>query len=140
MGSSQARGSAEPIPDAPWEALSTAAWRVRDRARVYGPTRVGAAVLSNSGQVHIGCNVEHRFRSHDVHAEVAALSAMVAAGDNAARALLVAAERERFTPCGSCLDWIFELGGPSCLVAFQPTPRDQIAALPARELMPHYPR
>ena len=140
MGSSLASGSPESTQDIPWKALSVAAWRTRDRARVYGPTRVGAAVLSDSMQIHVGCNVEHRFRSHDVHAEVAALSSMVAAGDNDARALLVVAERERFTPCGSCLDWIFELGGSSCLVAFQPVPGDDIAPLPARELMPHYPR
>ena len=127
------------LTDEQWRALGQAAWSVRERARVPGPTRVGAAVLSSTGQVHVGCNVEHRFRSHDVHAEVNALTSMVATSDSRAVAVLIAAERDRFTPCGSCLDWIFELGGHACLVAFQPRPGATIDALRADELMPHYP-
>ena len=41
---------------------------------------------------------------------------MVAAGDGHAVTVFIAAERERFTPCGACLDWIFELGGAECVV------------------------
>jgi len=127
------------ISDERWRALGQAAWQVREHARAHGPTRVGAAVLTTEGMIFIGCNVEHRFRSHDVHAEVNALTSMVAAGGTTAVAVLVAAERDRFTPCGSCLDWIFELGGAGCLVAFQPRPEASIVALRADELMPHYP-
>ena len=88
-------------------ALAEAAWRVRDRARVHGPTRVGVALFTSQGDMYVGCNVEHRFRSHDVHAEVNALTNMVAGGGEQAAVLVVAAERDNFTPCGSCLDWIF---------------------------------
>jgi cytidine deaminase len=122
-----------------WRDLGQAAWTAREHARVHGPTRVGAAVLDSEGGIFIGCNVEHRFRSHDVHAEVNALTTLVAAGGGVAVAVLIAAERDRFTPCGSCLDWIFELGGPECLVAFQPRPGGEVKALRADELMPHYP-
>jgi cytidine deaminase len=122
-----------------WSALSEAAWKARDRARVHGPTRVGAAALAANGEIYIGCNVEHKFRSHDVHAEVNALTNMVADGGSRATVVLVVAERDRFTPCGGCLDWIFELGGPHCVVAFQPHPGAPIEALRAEELMPHYP-
>jgi cytidine deaminase len=121
-------------------ALAEAAWRVRDRARVHGPTRVGVALFTSQGDMYVGCNVEHRFRSHDVHAEVNALTNMVAGGGEQAAVLVVAAERDNFTPCGSCLDWIFELGGGSCVVAFQPRPGAPIMAMTAAELMPHYPR
>jgi cytidine deaminase len=122
-----------------WRRLSTAAWGVRENARVHGKTRVGAAVLSSQDRVYAGCNIEHIFRSHDVHAEVNGLTSMAAAGDGPAIAVLVVAERDRFTPCGSCLDWIFELGGPSCVVAFQATPDGTFDVLRADELMPHYP-
>jgi cytidine deaminase len=122
-----------------WRRLAHAAWQVRDHARVYGKTMVGAAVLSAQGHVFSGCNVEHRFRSHDVHAEVNALTTMTSAGDGPAVAIVVASERERFTPCGGCLDWIFELGGPDCVVAFQGKPGGQLLTLRADELMPHYP-
>jgi cytidine deaminase len=54
-----------------------------------------------------------------VHAEVNALTMMVASGGGHAVAVLVAAERDRFTPRGGCLDWIFELRDPGTLVASQ---------------------
>jgi cytidine deaminase len=123
-----------------WEEMAKCAWAVRENARVHGMTRVGASVLSAQGSVYAGCNVEHIFRSHDVHAEVNALTSMTAAGDGPAVAVLVAAQRDRFTPCGSCLDWIFELGGPATLVAFQGDPDGgDISVLLAEQLMPHYP-
>jgi cytidine deaminase len=128
------------VTDAEWDALGAAAWEVRESAHAHGPTRVGAAVRSAAGSIYVGCNVEHRYRSHDVHAEVNALTTMVAGGGSPAVAVLVAAERDRFTPCGSCLDWIFELGGPDCLVAFQGKPGGRVEILAARELMPHYPQ
>lgn len=124
----------------PWQALADRAWSVRENAHIHGKTRVGAAVLSAQGTVFEGCNVEHSFRSHDVHAEVNALTNMACAGEGPALAIIVVAERERFTPCGGCLDWIFELGGPTTLVAFQGTPGDEIRAIRADELMPYFPR
>jgi cytidine deaminase len=133
-----ARETAE-TRDIPWERLSAVAWEVRSQARVHGPTRVGVAVLASDGNVYAGCNVEHRFRSHDVHAEVNALTNMVTAGESNAIALLIAAERDHFTPCGACLDWIFELGGAACLVAFQPLPDTPLTFHRADELMPNYP-
>ena len=127
------------VTEIPWSDLGPAAWQARANARVHGPTRVGAAVLSSDGQIFSGCNVEHQFRSHDVHAEVNALSSMVAAGSQGAVALLIAAERERFTPCGSCVDWIFELGGKDCLVGFQASEGGEVSMHLAHELMPYYP-
>jgi cytidine deaminase len=122
-----------------WRRLADAAWEVREHARVHGKTMVGAAVLSAQGRIYAGCNVEHRFRSHDVHAEVNALTTMASAGDGPAVAIVVASRRGRFTPCGGCVDWIFELGGPDCLVAFQGEPGGRLETLRADELMPHYP-
>lgn len=134
-----------PLPDVrgecPWcaDLLAPAAWRARTNAHLHGRTAVGAAVLSAQGNIHAGCNVEHRFRAHDVHAEVNALTSMIAAGDGPAVAIVIAADREQFTPCGGCLDWIFELGGPGCLVAFQRTPGAPVDMYRADELMPKYP-
>ncbi len=128
------------ISEETWRRLSDAAWAARNHAHVIGNTRVGAAVFAASGNVYAGCNVEHRFRSHDVHAEINALATMVAAGEGPAVAILVASERERFTPCGACLDWIFELGGQAMLVAFEPAPGGERQTWRAEELMPFYPR
>ncbi len=120
-------------------ALSEAAWSVRNNAHLHGRTHVGCAVLSDDGQIFVGCNIEHRFRSHDIHAEVNAISTLVAAGKRKLRAVLIAAERDRFTPCGSCLDWIFELGGEDCLVLSEQLPGKPADYHRARDLMPYYP-
>jgi cytidine deaminase len=128
-------GSKDGLSQQDWEELARLAWRVREAARA--KTRVGCAVLSKRGGSFVGCNVEHRFRSHDIHAEVNAISSMGAGGDPELRAVIVVADREQFTPCGACMDWIFELGGPACFVAFD-NGQGRII-LRAADLMPYYP-
>lgn len=127
------------ITDAEWKALSEKAWAIRACASIYGSTKVGAALLSQNNQIYCGCNLEHRFRSHDIHAEVNAISNMVASGEKILKAILIAAERDRFTPCGSCMDWIMQHGGRECLVAYQSSPDGQIYKFRAENLMPYYP-
>lgn len=127
------------IEQALWEKLSEAAWKSQSNARVLGTTKVGAAVVSEERRVFSGCNIEHKFRSHDIHAEVSAISSLVSSGCKSLSAILVVAEREQFTPCGSCMDWIFELGGPECVVGYQNQKGSHIKKFLARDLMPHYP-
>lgn len=130
---------AEEVAEREWEQLAQAAWAARSHAYVIGPTRVGAAVLTGNGAIFTGCNVEHNFRSHDVHAEVNAITTMVTNGHHDIRAILVVAERDRFTPCGACMDWIFQFGGTSCIVAYQVAPTAEQIILTAAQLMPYYP-
>ncbi|MEU0077285.1 cytidine deaminase family protein [Micromonospora aurantiaca] len=119
--------------------LTSFAWRARENARVLGKTMVGAAVLADNGIVYPGCNVEHKFRSHDVHAEVNALTSMITGGGIRAVAIAIASTREHFTPCGSCMDWIFELGGPQCRVYIANSEGRIAFEHLARTLMPFYP-
>lgn len=119
--------------------LAGEAWKCRKHAFVIGNTKVGAAAMAGDGTVFAGCNVEHRFRAHDVHAEVNAITSMVAAGRTELVAIVITAERKGFTPCGGCLDWIFQFGGPSCIVACQSTRGSALKIFRASELMPYYP-
>ena len=121
-----------------WEQLSCVAWEHRENARVLGKTKVGAAVLSDN-EIFGGCNIEHKFRSHDIHAEISAISSMISSGKKKLDVILVVSERDKFTPCGGCLDWIFEFGGPKCLVGYQTKKSGKITIFEAKELMPHYP-
>jgi len=127
------------IADERLRRLAELAWDARERAFVFGPTKVGCAVLADNGQMFFGCNVEHKFRSHDVHAEVNAITSMVAAGSRKLTMIVIVAEREQFTPCGACMDWILQFC-EDCVVAFQSTKGGLFFQLRARELMPHYPR
>jgi cytidine deaminase len=122
-----------------WGALAKEAWEHRENAVIYGKTKVGAAALSTTGKIYAACNVEHQFRSHDVHAEVNVISTMASKGEKSLIAILIVAERERFTPCGSCMDWIFQFGGSDCLIGFQNKPNGNITFFTAHELMPFYP-
>jgi cytidine deaminase len=119
--------------------LARKAWAVRRNAFVIGNTKVGCALSSSSGNIYFGCNVEHKYRCHDVHAEVNALTAMVAAGESSVEIIVIVAEREKFTPCGGCMDWIMQFGGKNAVVAFQNVEDGDFTVFTANELMPHYP-
>lgn len=123
-----------------WSTLSLRAWEARENAFILGRTKVGAALLTERGQIFTGCNVEQTFRSHDIHAEVNAIGNMIAGGGNdKILAILVVAERNLFTPCGSCMDWIIQFGGGDVLIGFQKAPNEQVRAYRASDLMPYYP-
>jgi len=64
---------------------------------------------------------------------------MISSGNKKLDAILVVSDRDKFTPCGGCLDWIFEFGGPKCLVGYQTKIDGEITIFEAQELMPHYP-
>ena len=119
--------------------LAKTAWEYREKAYILGDTKVGAALMSDDGNIFGGCNVEHKYRCHDIHAEVNAISTMVSEGITGFRAIIIAAERKFFTPCGSCMDWIFQFGGPDCLVGYQAERGGEIKIFSAGELMPYYP-
>jgi cytidine deaminase len=123
-----------------WKAMSVVAWSARERALLApgGKTKVGCAALSVTSVIAGGCNIQHKYRC-DIHAEVAACASLRGLTDASLAAILVVAEREKFTPCGACMDWVFELGGPNCQVGFQSTLGGEIQAYLASDLMPHYP-
>jgi len=127
------------VTESTLQELAPHAWRARENAFVVGKTKVGCAILTRSGRVYAACNVEHRFRCHDVHAEVNALTTMVSDGERDPVVFVIVAERNRFTPCGGCMDWIMQFGGSSAIVAFQNAPGSVFTIHTAKELMPHYP-
>ena len=68
--------------------LLDVAWQHQSRSFHVGPTEVGSAVLAENGSVFGGCNVEHPFRIFDVHAEINAISTMIAVGCRRLRAIV----------------------------------------------------
>ncbi len=119
--------------------LAEKAWDVRKNASIFGNTKVGAALISSTGKIYDGCNIEQRYRNKDIHAEVCAISKMISDGESKLNIIVIVAEREKFTPCGCCMDWIFQFGGPDTIVAYQNKVNGAITKFTAIELMPHYP-
>ena len=68
----------------------------------YSRYRVGAAVLDETGRVHIGCNVENASFPLGTCAETNAVAAMVAAGGSRIAAIAVAGGADRPGPCAPC--------------------------------------
>ena len=65
------------------DALFEAAKAARERAYApYSRFKVGAAILTPSGAIHSGCNVENAAYPVGACAEAGAISAMVVAGEN----------------------------------------------------------
>ena len=100
--------------DATVERLFQAARDAQARAYVpYSRFKVGAAILSPSGVVHRGCNVENAAYPVGSCAEASAISAMVGAGERVIEAILVFGEGDHLvTPCGACRQRIREFAGP----------------------------
>ena len=78
----------------------------------YSDFQVGAAILDENGDVHIGCNVENAAYSNVSCAEAGAISAMIAAGGTRIVTIAVAGGDENktraCTPCGGCRQRIHE--------------------------------
>ena len=98
--------------------LIRAAFAVRERAYTpYSHFKVGAALLSKSGRVFAGCNIENAAFSPTICAERAALAAAVSAGEREFDAIAIVGSMEGrvntlpTSPCGVCRQALFEFGG-----------------------------
>jgi cytidine deaminase len=90
------------IPDATRSDLVAAATAVRENAYApFSKFHVGAALLTESGQMYLGCNVENISYGLTICAERFAIGAMVAAGDSKPAAIAIVT-RGGGTPCGAC--------------------------------------
>ena len=102
-----------------FDALFTAAAQAQALAYApYSRFKVGAAVLADDGVVYAGCNVENAAYPSGSCAEQGAISAMIAGGGRAVRAIMVFGEgAELVTPCGACRQRIREFATPDTAIA-----------------------
>ena len=100
------------------DALFEAAKAARERAYApYSRFKVGAAILTPSGAIHSGCNVENAAYPVGACAEAGAISAMVAAGETRIAEILVIGDGAGLvTPCGACRQRIREFAGQDCII------------------------
>lgn len=120
-----------------WPALKAAALAVQGRAYVpYSNYWVGAALLTASGEIVAGCNVENATYGATCCAERSAVFAAVAQGHTSFRAVAVVTNGEApGTPCGICRQVLAEFGSDLEVLCF--TPEGAEAHYRLSELLPH---
>jgi len=92
--------------------LVTLARQARERAYApYSNFAVGAALLTRSGQVFTGCNVENAVYPLCTCAERTAATKAVSEGEQEFEAIAVVTATGA-TPCGSCRQTLREFSGP----------------------------
>jgi len=91
--------------------LAELAIEARDRAYApYSAYRVGAALLTDTGEVFIGANVENASYGLSVCAERNAVMRMAIDGGSKPRAIVVATQSSPpGSPCGACRQVLLEL-------------------------------
>ena len=98
--------------------LFLAAAEAKEKAYApYSKFFVGAAVLSSSGKIYPGCNVENISYGLTICAERNAIFKMVSAGEREIAAVLVYGSTEEILPpCGACRQVIAEFSLPDTAV------------------------
>ncbi|UFU03904.1 cytidine deaminase [Ruania suaedae] len=101
-----------------WDALREAARQVMTRAYVpYSRYPVGAAALTEAGDVVVGCNVENAAYGVTLCAECSLVSALITGGGGRLVAFTCTDARgQTIMPCGRCRQLLWEHGGPELLV------------------------
>ncbi len=78
----------------------------------YSKFRVGAALLTKSGKIFTGCNIENSSYSLTICAERTAIFKAISEGEKKFIALAIATDENGFTtPCGACRQVISDLAG-----------------------------
>jgi|GEM_PF-49299 len=110
--------------------------KVRDLAYApYSGFRVGVALLSESGRVYVGTNVENASFPVGICAERSAISAMVAQGDRKIVEIAIATSSpEPVPPCGMCRQALWEFGKDAKIVLVGASGKHVVMSMP--ELLP----
>ena len=114
-----------------YKKLIEAATRARSRAHApYSKFSVGAALLTKSGTIFTGCNVENVSLGLTICAERSAVAAAVAGGDKELAAIAIVTDfPEPVFPCGACRQVLAEFNPELQVVASTIGGRNEMALL-----------
>ncbi len=101
-----------------WAALRAQAREMSARAYApYSHVLVGAAALTDAGEVVVGANVENASYGLTLCAECSLVSDLCRRGGGRLVAVaVVAGDGEPLAPCGRCRQVLYEHGGPDLLL------------------------
>jgi cytidine deaminase len=98
----------------------------------YSGVHVGAAALTDTGEIVTGCNVENASTGIGICAEVNLGGKFISeqAGSRLVALAVVAGDGELISPCGRCRQFLYEFGGDDLLIDWNGVGR------PLGELLP----
>lgn len=111
---------------------------IQARGNAYAPYSefaVGAALLTSSGEIFTGCNVENASYGLAICAERGAICSAVSAGQREYQAIVIAAT-PLASPCGACRQFIVEFGKDINVIAVDPDNPARIKRWKSGELIP----
>jgi cytidine deaminase len=109
------------------------------REQAYAPYshdfKVGAAVLTEEGEIFTGCNIENASFGATICAERVAVFKAVASGHRSIRAVAVIADTpDPISPCGICRQVIAEFGADADILMANTAGDTRVSGM--RELLP----
>ncbi|OXT07238.1 cytidine deaminase [Thermoanaerobacterium thermosaccharolyticum] len=121
-----------------YQKLLEMAKEAREKAYVpYSHFKVGACALTESGNTYKGCNIENSSYGLTNCAERTALFNAYSNGDRKIKAIAVVADTEGpVSPCGSCRQVMYELGGEDLTVILGNMKGDYVVKK-AKDLLPY---
>ncbi len=102
----------------------------------YSKFRVGAALLTASGKIFTGCNIENSSFSLTVCAERTALFKAISEGQKKFTAIAIVSDAENYIPpCGACRQVMLELAPSMDVILTNST--GKIIVTKVKELIPY---
>ncbi|GGP10549.1 cytidine deaminase [Oceanobacillus neutriphilus] len=119
------------------EKLLEEAIQIRSRAYVpYSQFPVGAALLTSSGKIYTGCNIENAAYPSTCCAERVAIFKAISDGETEFEEMAVAADTKRpVPPCGTCRQVMSEFFAPDMVIHLTNLNKD-VQTLTTDQLLP----
>lgn len=116
--------------------LIAMAAEARHKARTFTGFHVGAALLTKSGEIVTGCNVELHTTLSSICAERTAMVKAVSMGHTEFRAIAVVSDAEKpISPCAFCRQYLVDFD-PEILVIMAGADGSEVVEMTAAELLP----
>lgn len=101
----------------------------------YSKFRVGAAILTRTGKIYTGCNIENASYTPTICAERTAIAKAVSEGERDIVAIAVTGDSKWTYPCGVCRQVIREFGKDAIVIIANT--EDEYKEYKLSELLPH---
>lgn len=101
----------------------------------YSKFHVGAALMTSSGKVYTGVNIENATYGATICAERTAAVKAVSEGDTVFKAIAIASSGGTATPCGICRQFLYEFSDDMDVIVGDD--RDHLVVYKLDELLPH---